>query len=45
MITQLNIRGFKSLADVDVELGQVNVFIGANGSGKTNFLEAIGSAL
>ncbi len=42
MITQLNIRGFKSLADVDVELGQVNVFIGANGSGKTNFLEAIG---
>jgi len=42
MITQLNIRGFKSLADVDVELGQVNVFIGANGSGKSNLLESLG---
>ncbi|MCP4366221.1 MAG: AAA family ATPase [Planctomycetes bacterium] len=30
------------MLDVSVELGRVNVFIGANGSGKSNFLEAIG---
>ena len=43
MLTQITIQGFKSLQDVrDLALGQVNVFIGANGSGKTNLLEAIG---
>jgi predicted ATPase len=43
MITNISIRGFKSLSDVqNLELGKVNVFIGANGSGKTNLLEAIG---
>ncbi len=42
MLTSISIQGFKSLRDVQVELGQVNVFIGANGSGKTNLLEAIG---
>ena len=35
-------RAFKSLLDVTVDLGQVNVFVGANGSGKSNLLEAIG---
>ncbi|GBC63676.1 chromosome segregation protein SMC [Desulfonema ishimotonii] len=44
MLTKLSIKGFKSLADVEVDLGQVNVFVGANGSGKTNFLEAVGFA-
>ena len=33
---------FKSLESVTIDLGQVNVFIGANGSGKSNLLEAIG---
>ncbi len=42
MLTSITVQGFKSLRDVQVELGQVNVFIGANGSGKTNLLEAIG---
>ncbi len=42
MFTRLNIKGFKSLADVSVELGMVNVFIGANGSGKSNLLESAG---
>lgn len=42
MITQIKIQGFKSLAHVETELGRINVFVGANGSGKTNFLEAIG---
>src|SRR5580658_3545965 len=41
MIEKLNVRGFKSLENVEIELGQVNVFIGANGSGKSNLLEAV----
>ncbi|MDM8551041.1 AAA family ATPase [Desulfobacterales bacterium HSG2] len=41
MLTRISVKGFKSLADVEVELGQVNVFVGANGSGKTNFLESV----
>ena len=42
MIEHLFVRTFKSLDDVSVNLGRVNVFIGANGSGKTNLLEALG---
>jgi predicted ATPase len=42
MIRKLSIRSFKSLSEVDLELGRVNVFIGANGSGKSNLLEALG---
>ena len=42
MITKLTIRSFKSLERVEIALGQVNVFIGANGSGKSNLLEAVG---
>ncbi|MGH9759404.1 MAG: AAA family ATPase [Blastocatellia bacterium] len=44
MITKLTVEGFKSLESVTVDLGQVNVFIGANGSGKSNLLEAVGVA-
>ena len=42
MITKIRVESFKSLEEVDINLGQVNVFIGANGSGKSNLLEAIG---
>ena len=42
MIERFSVRTFKSLEDVTVQLGQVNVFIGANGSGKSNLLEALG---
>lgn len=42
MITKLSVKAFKTLEDVEIELGQVNVFIGANGSGKSNLLEAVG---
>lgn len=42
MITRVEIKSFKSLENVELDLGQVNVFIGANGSGKSNLLEAIG---
>ena len=36
------VKDFKSLVEVTVDLGVVNVFIGANGSGKSNLLEAVG---
>jgi hypothetical protein len=42
MLTHFKVAGFKSLVDTSVDLGVVNVFIGANGSGKSNILEALG---
>lgn len=42
MIKKIKIESFKSLENVQIELGNVNVFVGANGSGKSNLLEAIG---
>ena len=41
MIKSIAIEGFKSLEKVAVKLGNLNIFIGANGSGKSNFLEAV----
>lgn len=41
MIETLRIESFKSIAEAQLDLGQVNVFIGANGSGKSNLLEAL----
>lgn len=42
MLDSIHIRGFKSIEDQKLELGRFNVVVGANGSGKTNLLEAIG---
>jgi predicted ATPase len=42
MLTRLAIRGFKSIRSTTIEPGAVNVFVGANGSGKSNVLEALG---
>ena len=42
MIDRLEIRNFKSIASAALEFGRVNLFVGANGSGKSNLLEAIG---
>ncbi len=42
MIRTIHIQGFKSIADQTLELGRLNCFIGANGVGKSNILEAIG---
>src|ERR1039458_7831028 len=42
MITKFKIHFFKSIEDTELELGNINVFIGANGSGKSNLLEALG---
>jgi energy-coupling factor transporter ATP-binding protein EcfA2 len=42
MIREITIKGFKSILDQTIALGRVNCFIGANGVGKSNVLEAIG---
>ncbi len=42
MLETFSAKYFKSLYECELELGRVNVFVGANGSGKSNFLEAIG---
>jgi predicted ATPase len=41
MITEVKINNFKSVADLTIPLGRFNVLIGANGSGKSNILEAV----
>jgi len=40
-ITRLQAQNFKSFDSIDVELGDLNVFIGANASGKSNFLSIL----
>lgn len=42
MIRTIKIEGFKSIPSMTLELGRVNCFIGANGVGKSNIIEAIG---
>jgi len=42
LVNKLVIHSFKSVVEQEILLGCVNVFIGANGSGKSNVLEAIG---
>ena len=37
-IKRLKIDGYKSIKHLDLELSNLNVLIGANGSGKSNFL-------
>lgn len=38
MIRYLNIQGFKSIKEMELELMPVNVFIGSNGAGKSNLI-------
>ena len=40
-LTRLEVRGFRSLRDVALDLGDVNVLIGPNGAGKSNLLAVL----
>jgi predicted ATPase len=40
-LQRVRIRDYKSIATADVELGQLTVLVGRNGSGKSNFLDAL----
>lgn len=44
MINEIKINNFKSIKSKELSFGKVNIFVGANGAGKSNFLEAIGLA-
>ena len=41
MLTSLRLKNFKSFADLTVELSPLTLLLGANSSGKSNFLDAI----
>ncbi len=41
MIKEIRIKNFKSVQRLKLDLGRVNVFIGSNGCGKSNILEAV----
>lgn len=37
-LSRLALHGYKSIAECDIQLGRLNVLIGANGAGKSNFI-------
>jgi predicted ATPase len=41
MFKSLQIRHFKSIERADIELGYINIFVGNNGSGKSNIVDAV----
>ncbi|MDJ1472720.1 AAA family ATPase [Cytophagaceae bacterium DM2B3-1] len=41
LLKTVQIKSYKSIVDDKIELGRFNVFIGTNGCGKTNILEAL----
>ena len=45
MIDRIIVENFKSLRRIDLTLGRMNLFVGANASGKSNFLDAAGSTV
>lgn len=40
-VKRVHIKNFKSIVDLPLDLAPINVFIGENGSGKSNILEAL----
>lgn len=42
MLQHIKVEGFKTLKRTTLEFGRVNIFIGGNGTGKSNILEALG---
>jgi hypothetical protein len=41
MIKRIIIRNYKSIQEIDLELGQFHLLVGANASGKSTFLDAL----
>lgn len=44
MIREVVLQNFKSIQDLSLDLGRINIFIGENGSGKSNILEGVALA-
>ncbi|WP_029553971.1 AAA family ATPase [Verminephrobacter aporrectodeae] len=40
-LNRVLLRNYKSIADCDVRLGPLTYLVGANGAGKSNFLDAL----
>lgn len=40
LVERIAVRGFKSVRETEIEIAPVNLLIGANGSGKSNFIGA-----
>src|SRR3954452_1553479 len=40
-LTRVVLENYKSIAHCDVRLGPLNYLVGANGAGKSNFLDAL----
>jgi predicted ATPase len=41
MITRVQVKNYRSLADVDVALGPLTILVGRNGAGKSTFLDVL----
>ena len=41
MITRVQVKNFRNLADIDVQLGPLTVLVGRNGTGKSTFLDVL----
>ena len=39
-LSRFKIQGYKSIKDCDIEFNKINVLIGSNGAGKSNFISA-----
>lgn len=44
-VTDVRVSNFRSLGNIEVELGDLTVLIGANNAGKTSFLDALFAAI
>ena len=44
-VTQVRISNFRSMENIEVDLGDLTLLVGANNSGKTSFLEALHAAI
>ncbi len=41
MITKIHIKNYRSLENIDIELGRLTVLVGRNGAGKSNLVDAV----
>lgn len=41
MLTRIQIKDFKSFRKVEMEFGSMNLFVGPNASGKSNFFDSL----
>lgn len=45
ILTNIRVKNFRSIENIDLNLGKTNILIGQNNSGKSNLLKAVDLAL